>query len=153
MYGGGQTGLQVTTAADVVQMRRVPRLMLDSENDGCFSGETHSLRSEWSVNDMLAQLASCALLATADDEPPIGYELLEEDQTVGVVSPNVVVREMVDRAVKNGFRVERQDELVVILASTDEVGNTQASVRPPLRVEPLQMLLRNHAVPFRCHEH
>ncbi|KAE9153391.1 hypothetical protein PF006_g2479 [Phytophthora fragariae] len=52
---------------------------------------------------MLVQLASCALLATAEDDPPIGYELLEEDQTVGVVSPNVVVGEMVDTAVKMGF--------------------------------------------------
>ncbi|GMF38278.1 unnamed protein product [Phytophthora fragariaefolia] len=143
--------LQLTTAAGVVHVRQVPCLVLDSEDDELLLGRDTLSSLGIDVNDMLAQLAGSALLATEEDEFPVGYELFEEHITGALAEPDAAVMEMVDAAVRNGYPADRRGELEEILMRTREVWSTQASAGPPAGVEPLQVTLREDAVPFRCH--
>ncbi|KAL3673108.1 hypothetical protein V7S43_002403 [Phytophthora oleae] len=113
--------LQLTTAAGVVHVRQVPCLVLDSEDDELLLGRDTLSSLGIDVNDMLAQLAGSALLATEEDEFPVGYELFVEGATGGSMLGNAAVKDMMDAAVQNGFPAERQGEIEEILATRNEV--------------------------------
>ncbi|POM80973.1 Hypothetical protein PHPALM_1125 [Phytophthora palmivora] len=143
--------LLLTTAAGVVHVRQVPCLVLESDDDELLLGRDTLSSLGIDVNDMLAQLAGSELLSTEEDEFPVGYELFEEHAVGALSETDTTMKELVNAAVRNEYPVDRRGELEENLKSTTEVWSTQASARPPAKVESLQVTLRDDVVPFRCH--
>ncbi|KAG2773180.1 hypothetical protein PC129_g17227 [Phytophthora cactorum] len=132
--------------AGLVSLRSVPCLILAGVGDEFLLGRDVLKGLDIDVEQQLAQLAGPSLLEGEMDDFPVGDGLPERQANP---EPATALVQLVERAVANGLPTEHAETVRELLAQYPDVWREGFGQDPPANVEPLQVTLRQDAVPFR----